>query len=741
MPYPALPYSFYGEIKDGILCRDPEVVIAGPADCGKTVAILWKLHVLAMKYAGAHLSIIRKVKADLEGTALRTFKRDILRFAPYVEAYGGQRPDWYDYPNGSRIWVGGLDKPGKTLSAERDLIYVNQCEQLSMQDWEYLTRCVTGRGAVIPYTQLVGDCNPASPTHWILSRRDRGVLTFFNAKHEDNPELWDHTVGEWTQEGKQRLFLLKRGLSGSRLKRLFYGLWVAPEGAIYSNFDEEVHLIKSFDIPRTWPRFVGVDPYGAFIAAIWIAYDPQSRKLNVYREYVKPFGITTQAHVENILEASKRETVFAWVGGGPSENQARLDFSGHGLPLIPSPITEVWAGIDRVNSLLKENRIVVHDSCINLLSEIGDYRRRLKNGEPTDTIEDKEKYHCLSGSTLVLTENGQKQIKDISVGEKVLTRNGYCSVIVSRCTNLSARVFRVNFDNGSSLVGTGNHRVWVKGKGWIELCALRSCDIVITESEARCQNEEKRSRRSDGHGEGIRITQEESTLQQVSLFTFSLGLRIADLFRKVLLFIIETEMSRTTISPIWRWSPILNTDRCMGRNPRVFNTCATSSQKGVSHLENGIVPRRGARIIGNWVKRLGRVENRLHEYANGAVKIFRRAIGNDQPVSVPYRVDHGLAMRLGLTTKNAHARDAVRSSLSISTTRPDSVPVRVLHVIELQDEMPVYNLTVLGTHEFFANGILVANCLDALRYIVSYLTSPVEEREVVDYSVQIGPVI
>lgn len=419
MPYPPLPYSFYGQVREAVLCRDPEVMIAGPADSGKTIAILWKLHVLALKYAGAHFSIIRKVKSDLEGTALRTFKRDILSKAPYVVPYGGQRPEWYDYPNGSRIWIGGLDKPGKTLSAERDVIYVCQAEQLSMMDWEYLTRCVTGRGAVVPYTQLVGDCNPASPTHWILSRRNDGRLTFFESTHRDNPELWNHEQEDWTEEGKKRLYLLKRGLSGSRLKRLFYGLWVAPEGAIYSNFDEEIHKIASFEPPRLWPRFVGVDPFGAYIAAIWLAYDPQSQKLNVYREYIEPFGITTQQHVQNILELSRKETIFAWVGGGPSERQARMDFAGYGLPLLEPPVSDVWAGIDRVNELLLSNKLVIHDCCPNLLSEIGDYRRKLRNGEPTNVIEEKEKYHavdCLRYICAYLTAPvEQREVVDYSV--------------------------------------------------------------------------------------------------------------------------------------------------------------------------------------------------------------------------------------------------------------------------------------------------------------------------------------
>lgn len=407
-----IPYCIYGGNKEAILCRKPEVVIAGPAETGKTLAMWWKIHTLANKYPGAQISIIRKVLSDLYGSALRTFKRDFIDrgYAPGITSYGGEKPQWYDYPNGSRIWVGGLDKPGKTLSSERDIIYVNQCEQLSLVDWEYLTRCVTGRGAVMPYTQLIGDCNPGPPAHWIKTRTKEGKIAFFESTHKDNPTLWDQEQQEWTKQGEHTLSVLSN-MSGSRLLRLYHGLWAAPEGAIYDVFDEDKHVVKHFDPPALWPRAVGVDPFGAYIAAVWLAWDAQSGILNVYREYYREFGETTPGHVDNILRESRGETVFAWVGGGPSERQARADWAGAGIPLLEPPIGDVWAGIDRVYQLLKDFKLVIHDNCPNLLSEIGSYRRRLKDGVPTEAIESKESFHMLDALRYIvawLTEPGER---------------------------------------------------------------------------------------------------------------------------------------------------------------------------------------------------------------------------------------------------------------------------------------------------------------------------------------------
>lgn len=386
----------YGNNLAAYRCHDSEVMLAGPADTGKTFALLVKLHYLAYKYPRASLVIARKQLTDTYATVLQTFQKKVLTEDDPVTPYGGEKAQWFDYPNGSRIWVAGLDKAGKVLSAEHDVIYINQAEQLSLADWETLTTRTTGRAGHVPYPQTIGDCNPGPPTLWIMQRsRNGGPLTRFDSTHRDNPELFDQATGEITEEGKRRLGALKR-LTGSRLMRLYHGLWAAPEGAIYDVFDEEKHIVKSFDLDPLWPRLVGIDPFGAHIAAVWLAFDARAGILNVYREYYEPFGVTTPGHAENILSLSFGETILAWVGGGPSERQARVDFAGGGIPLLKPPIKDVWAGIDRVYRLLKDFKLVIHDCCGNLLGEVGDYRRKMsKDGIATEAIERKDEYHLL----------------------------------------------------------------------------------------------------------------------------------------------------------------------------------------------------------------------------------------------------------------------------------------------------------------------------------------------------------
>jgi hypothetical protein len=391
------PYEAYGTCAKFAMCTEPEAIISGPNETGKTLCALNLLNDTAWSNPGMQGLIVRKVQHTMAGSVLQTFTRKVLPSGSPVTVFGGNNPERFIYPNGSTIWVGGMDDPAKILSSERDLIYVNQAEELALDDWEALTTRVTGRAGTLKNPRLMGDCNPGAPTHWIRSRAVAKVLRLFDSTHRDNPMLYDRK-GHLTAQGKRTLERLDR-LTGARKLRWRHGIWAVPEGAIYDVFDDARHKVRAFKVPDLWPRVVGIDPIGVKIGALWVAYDPVQERLNVYREYIEPFGETTPGHAGNLLRLSRNEQVWAWVCGAPSERQARVDWKAAGIPVVP-PTEEgqdssVWGGIDRVYELLANVQLVVHDSCPGLLSEIGSYQRKMKGAEATEQIQDKERYHLL----------------------------------------------------------------------------------------------------------------------------------------------------------------------------------------------------------------------------------------------------------------------------------------------------------------------------------------------------------
>lgn len=257
--------------------RGREFLLSGPSDTGKTWAAVWLLDSLMRETPHAQGILARKLQVTIWGTVLVTYKkiqelRKALGDAP-AEAYGGEKPEFYDYSNGARLWVGGMDNPNKMLSGERDFVYFNQAEELNLADWEILyTRC-TGRGAVTKTPMLFGDCNPGPEDHWILKRP---TLRLFPTMHKDNPSIYDD-AGNLLPEAEGRIRDLQT-LTGVRKKRLWEGQWVGVEGAFFETFDPEPggeHVIDSFDVTRDMPIWGALDHGFAHNTAfgLFTAYD------------------------------------------------------------------------------------------------------------------------------------------------------------------------------------------------------------------------------------------------------------------------------------------------------------------------------------------------------------------------------------------------------------------------------------------------------------------------------------
>src|SRR6266566_2300060 len=109
-------------------CRDREVCLEGPAGTGKTVGALFKVHTVLSKYDGARALVARKTNTALSGSAMVTYRDNILKGRRDIRYFGGNKvePAAYRYPNGSEMIVNGLDKPEKVQSSEFDIALINE---------------------------------------------------------------------------------------------------------------------------------------------------------------------------------------------------------------------------------------------------------------------------------------------------------------------------------------------------------------------------------------------------------------------------------------------------------------------------------------------------------------------------------------------------------------------------------------------------------------------------------------
>jgi len=369
------PYVPYGAVRELFRCRAREVLLEGPADTGKSMGCLNKLLLACLNYPNNRTAMVRKTRVSLTQSAMVTFEEKVLPRGAATFHAGDQQ---YVFANGSVCVTAGLDDPGKVLSTEFDFVYVQEADQLTLEDWETLLTRVSGRWGAMPYAQIVGDCNPTDPGHWLYQREAAGRLTVLTARHADNP-----TVTE------ERLAALK-SLTGYRYRRLYLGERVAAEGMFFGEWDPAVHVVAPVGIPPHWPRWTATDyGYAAPFCTLFLARDPATRRVHATRElYAAGLRDVQQAELVAARIARERADLGLEAGGrlyalhvgDPSMFARRSEedkpsiaavYRARGVPLVPG-LNNRHHGWQVVRDALAVGEdgpgLVVHrDRCPNLV--------------------------------------------------------------------------------------------------------------------------------------------------------------------------------------------------------------------------------------------------------------------------------------------------------------------------------------------------------------------------------------
>lgn len=275
--------------------REPEVLLDGPKDCGKTLSALEVMHARAQKYPRSRHLLARKTRHSLTQSAMVTLRDRVFSEKDRREIRFHVSSQEYRYPNGSVIVVCGLDDPTRLQSSEYDTALIPEATEVSVADWEMVGGLL--RNGRMPYAQLMGDCNPSYPKHWLNQRCHTGATRRIRFRHADNPSI--------TPERIARL----AAMTGVRRKRLFEGLWCVAEGSVFEDsFDPAVNVIDSFDPPADWRRWWAID-FGFSNPFVWQAWaEDGDGRLYLYREIY---------HTRRLVEDHARQIKMVTAGEPP----------------------------------------------------------------------------------------------------------------------------------------------------------------------------------------------------------------------------------------------------------------------------------------------------------------------------------------------------------------------------------------------------------------------------------------
>ena len=372
--------------REFFLSRARHTAYGGARGGGKSWAMRRKFILLALRYPGLNLLLLRRTLPELRENHLIPMQRELYGFAVYNSAERVFR-----FPNGSRIKLGYCDTMQDVYQyqgQEYAVIGLEEATHFTEEQMRFLTTCNrTTRKDFSP--RMYYTCNPGNVGHaWVkrlfidrlyAENENPNDYLFIPARIYDNKVLLEADPNYIRQ-----LEALPEELRRAHLD----GDWDVHAGQYFREFSRDRHVIEPFEIPSWWRRFRSMDwGYNDPCCVLWHAVDGENR-VYTYRElYVRETRAGEVAAM--VLELSrgesisytvaspdmwqKRGAVLSGAGGFEGETLAEL-FSSSGLSLTPADNSRV-PGWNRVRDFLaaapdgRPNWLCFSD-CRNLIRQL-----------------------------------------------------------------------------------------------------------------------------------------------------------------------------------------------------------------------------------------------------------------------------------------------------------------------------------------------------------------------------------
>jgi phage terminase large subunit-like protein len=144
-----------------------QVLLYGGSRSGKTVIHLYAMVCRAVKRKSRHLILRRHFNHCKTSIWLDTLPKVLAMACPNLPVTWNHTDYYVEFPNGSQIWIGGLDDKDRTekvLGHEFSTILFNECSQLTYDSVETArTRLAENSGLVL---KAYYDENPPRSKHW-----------------------------------------------------------------------------------------------------------------------------------------------------------------------------------------------------------------------------------------------------------------------------------------------------------------------------------------------------------------------------------------------------------------------------------------------------------------------------------------------------------------------------------------------------------------------------------------------
>lgn len=375
------------------------IAYGGARGGGKSFAARWKAILLANRYSGIQILLLRRTLPELRENHLLPLQKVLKtesrnkdeRLAEYKEV-----TKEFMFPNGSRIKLGYCDSENDVLQYQGqayDVIVLEEATHFTEFQFQTLTESNRPSGMMEEAfaSRMYLTCNPGGVGHAWVKRLfiDR---TYINEEREEDYEFIPSKVYEndWLMKNDPSYIRTLENLPEERRKAMLDGNWDVYDGQFFDEFNREIHITDPHKLPTTF-RLYRVLDYGLDMLACYHVMVDTQNNIKIIHEIYESNLIVQEAALK-IKETTKslgfsEDDVYLtlapddlWSRDATIGKSAFDIFYDNGLTLTKSSRARIdgWLAVKELmkvyetrdpltGNMIKKARLQIFSTCRNLI--------------------------------------------------------------------------------------------------------------------------------------------------------------------------------------------------------------------------------------------------------------------------------------------------------------------------------------------------------------------------------------
>lgn len=207
---------------------------------------------------------------------------------------------------------------------------------------------------------------------------------------KNDPQVWCEYM-EWSDNpylDKEEIKAMTSSVSEQDQLSRRYGKFTVGEGLVYPEFDQSVHVIDPFDVPKEWQANISIDPGLTNPTSCHFYAVDFDGNIYVVAEHFEA-GQSVDHHVKKIFEIADE---IGWKRDAKGRLSALIDsaanqrtlasqksvaelFCEKGILVNTNVNKDLYSGIQRIKSLFEQRppKIYIFKNCVNLIRELKSY--------------------------------------------------------------------------------------------------------------------------------------------------------------------------------------------------------------------------------------------------------------------------------------------------------------------------------------------------------------------------------